>query len=311
MLQISYNISSKLKDLLQKVEGQRRTILLTPLPRKTELRLRWKAIISRIYWSLSLSENSLTKSEIVYSLTSFSKKKPGKAESHIIGYKKTLDYILHDWFVNTKPVTPETVQYIHQLSYPGKHTGSELRLKELLDYIQTNPENPIIQAAIIQIELLSLSPFTDGNESTSKLLSYVFLYKNGYDFRGLLVLEKYCRESVVSFKENVETCLRSGNLTLWLEYFIYAISQQLTEVIQQLSSKESYTDLPFSFWELNDRQKEILSVLQQPEATITNRKVQQMFKISQITASRDLAKLASLGILFPQGKGRSVYYIRF
>ncbi len=44
--------------------------------------------------------------------------------------------------------------------------------------------------------------------------------------------------------------------------------------------------------------------------TITNKKVQKLFKVSQITASRDLAKLASVGLLFTHGKGRSVYYTK-
>jgi len=35
-----------------------------------------------------------------------------------------------------------------------------------------------------------------------------------------------------------------------------------------------------------------------------------MFKVSQITASRDLSKLGALGLLFIHGKGRSVYYTK-
>lgn len=64
------------------------------------------------------------------------------------------------------------------------------------------------------------------------------------------------------------------------------------------------------FFELNDRQKSILNMLDQPTASITNRLTQKAYKVSQITASRDLAKLTTLGFLFSHGKGRSVYYTR-
>ena len=52
-----------------------------------------------------------------------------------------------------------------------------------------------------------------------------------------------------------------------------------------------------SFWDLNERQKVILGILDQPGVSITNKTVQKRFKISQITASRDLSKLAILGLL--------------
>jgi len=61
---------------------------------------------------------------------------------------------------------------------------------------------------------------------------------------------------------------------------------------------------------LNDRQNKILERLENPNLKITNKDVQKMFGVSQITASRDLSKMANLGILLPHGKGRSVFYTK-
>ena len=83
---------------------------------------------------------------------------------------------------------------------------------------------------------------------------------------------------------------------------------QLEKVTYSNLSSEDY--LPNSFWQLNDRQKSILGFLENPDATITNKRVRSLFKISQITASRDLTKLANLGLLFAHGKGRSVFYTK-
>ncbi len=309
MLNISYNVSQDLKKSLQKIENQRRIILITPISLKTELKLKWEATVKRIHWSLSFGQNTLTESEISHLLSNTSQKRLPQPQQDALRYKKASDYILQEWYVNSKPVTPKIVQYIRRLYSPGSPAGDESKLKELLDYIQTNPENPVIQAAIVQIELMSLYPFSDENERISMLMPYLFLYKNGYDFRGLLVLEKSWRKNLVSFRANIQECLRSGNLTVWLEFFALAVSDQLTESIREISSELLHNDFS-PFWEINDRQKEILSFLEQPEISITNKKVRKMFKISQITASRDLAKLTTLGLLFPRGKGRSVSYTR-
>ena len=68
--------------------------------------------------------------------------------------------------------------------------------------------------------------------------------------------------------------------------------------------------LPATFWEITTRQKEIMMYLENPTASVTNKTVQKLFNISQITASRDLARLANLGLLLAHGKGRSVYYTK-
>ncbi len=65
-----------------------------------------------------------------------------------------------------------------------------------------------------------------------------------------------------------------------------------------------------SFFDLNERQKEIISLVDKPNSKISNKHVQKIFNVSQITASRDLAKLASLGLLFAISKGRSTFYTK-
>ncbi|OGK57462.1 hypothetical protein A3H83_03340 [Candidatus Roizmanbacteria bacterium RIFCSPLOWO2_02_FULL_39_8] len=59
---------------------------------------------------------------------------------------------------------------------------------------------------------------------------------------------------------------------------------------------------------LNSRQREIIQMLEDPKSRITNKQVQKKFSVSQITASRDLAKLTIVGVLFSHGKGRSTWY---
>lgn len=311
MSDLSYNLSLSLTESLQKIENLRRKILLTPLSAKTETRLRWEAMINRIYWSLVLSANPLPKAEMVKLLTSEGKKKRfTEEEQEVISYKKALDYISQNWLVTSNHITSKVVLTLHDFACPGRLRGSEAPLKQVLDYLQASSENPVVQAGAAQIQLITLAPFSDGNGRTARLLALLFLYKAGFDFRGLLVLEEYFRRDLTSFTQNTQRLSKNQNLTLWLEYFAKGVASQLEKAQEDLTSQRSHLDLPASFWNLNDRQKEILTMLDKPDSTITNKKVKKQFKVSQITASRDLSHLAELGLIFARGKGRSIYYTK-
>ena len=184
-------------------------------------------------------------------------------------------------------------------------------LQYLLDYLQTTSGSPVIQAAIINIEMEKMQLFTEHNSLIAHLAADLFLYRYGYDFRGFLAYEAAWMEDADSFKENHGRALNAVSLTLWLEYFAQNIVRQLEGIVRSINKPKSGTiDMRESFWQLNERQKSILNYLDQPQITITNRQIQKKHKVSQITVSRDLARLTNLGFLLSHGKGRSVYYTK-
>ncbi len=312
MINLSYNLSPNLKGLIQETENLRSKILLTPLSPGTELRLRWNAMVRRIHWSLLLHENILTKAEIIKLISNASQRKRRFAdeEKEVIDYKKGMDYISQQWLVSPKNITSKTIITLNEIACHGRFKAAESSLKQILDYLQTSSEHPVIQAAIVQIVLLDLNGFSHGNRRTSRLASYLFLYKFGYDFRGFLCIDEYFKRDLTSYQEKIQAISGSGNLTLWIEYFAKGVVNQLEKALNDLLTEKYSNDLQKNFFELNDRQKEIMSLLDQPNAVISNKKVQKMFKVSQITASRDLSRLSTLGLLFTHGKGRSVYYTK-
>lgn len=316
MIKISYNISFPLKQSLHTIELLRQKMLLTPLSPKTELCFRWEATVKRLYWSLTFADQSLSKAEIAELLTTQNKKHLTARERDVLNYKRTIDYIVQNWLVSSKLVTPSTIFTLHRLACPGRLHIPEKNLIDILNHIQTGSENPIIQAAIAQIQLLSMASLadfafsTDGNRRLSQLAALLFLYKNGYDFRGMLILEEYWERHNTLFQEATAQAFKNGDITFWLKCFTQGVITQLHKVTQKFASAHTFPELSSSFWELNQRQKDILTFLEEPRRTITNRQVQRLFKISQITASRELSKLVTLGLLFTHGKGRSVYYTK-
>ena len=58
---------------------------------------------------------------------------------------------------------------------------------------------------------------------------------------------------------------------------------------------------------LNDRQKKVISILQE-EHHISNAKYQEVTKASRATAKRDLEELVHKGLIILVGTGRGAYY---
>lgn len=318
MINFSYMISVPLRETIEKIERQRVQILTTPLPSQLEMQLRFEANINRCYWSLALSRIPIVKQEVekflteeVPVITTYPSRKRKLDDAHLslFLYKQGLDYIQRDWYVNANPVSFATAMTITQFAQSKKLKIPETELIQVFDYLKNSTDHPLIQAAFAQIQIICLEPFETGNGRLSRLLSQLFLYKYGYDFRGLLVLEDYWRRDTAAFRLIREKVLDSKSLTLWFEYYTQAVSIQLDKSLQKIKAHEFAMPIK-GIWDLNDRQKAILQSLENPKITLTNRKVQSLFKISQVTASRDLTKLATLGLIAAHGKGRSVAYSR-
>ena len=126
----------------------------------------------------------------------------------------------------------------------------------------------------------------------------------------MLNLEEYYRRDIVTYHRMLEISKIQGNMTLFLEYFVYGMSASLEKIMDDIRSLKTGEYLPASFWKLNSRQKAIMETLENPEEKITNKQVQKRFNVSQITASRDLTNLTNLGLLLTHGKGRSIYYTK-
>lgn len=311
MISLAYSISPLLKEYLKSIALLREKILLAPLSPKDELKFRWEATLSRIYWSLKISGSPVERQEI-QKILSLNIKKPGPFQLEVINYKKAMDHINQNWLVNHEVITPETCLSLHRIVSPsGYFYLPPKELKQSLEYLQIKPEDPIITAALIQSLIINVAPFSKNNVPTAHLLVYLALYKDGYDFRGLMNLEEYWHRDLTRFQEIIKTSFEKSNLTPWLEYFAKSVIAQLEKaVVLSTSPVSSQSGKSLSFWELNKRQKAILSILEQPGAIINNREIQEQFKVSQITASRDLAKLVALGLVFSHGKGRSTCYTR-
>jgi hypothetical protein len=310
MVGFSYNVSLGLKKKIDEIDSLRTKILLTPIPPKAEIRLQWEAKLNKIYWILLSDNESITKSRIIKFITDNSKSVLSKEEKEINNLKKVIDFITFHYSASVKEVGCDNVLEIYKLlGSGGRLIILEEIISQFLKYLHVKKEHPIVQSGIAQIQIMRIHPFSKNNNILSMCLASVFLHKEGYDLRNLFVPEEQWVQDTKEYKEIIQST-KEGNLTFWLEYYANGLVVELDKLLKKINSLHFQTEIPASFFELNDRQREILSLMEKPEIKLTNRMVQRNCKISQITASRDLAKLASLNLVYSHGKGRSVFYTR-
>jgi len=310
MKNYSYTKTPELNGQLTRIEELRKELLLKPLSPKIELKLQWQSLIKMIHFSLAITGNIIPEDHIQKFISPEGKKQLTSKEKEVVTYKQGLDYLYHNWLVNDEQITSKSIITLYQTVFEGSLRASESEMNNSLRYIQINPEHPVIQAALAQLMIFDLYPFSQNNELFSHLVFLMFLYKNGYDFRRMVVIEELFFKDLATFKNLIAKMRRQANVTGWLEYITTNCVAQLTNVLKTIAiEKQSPSPVSYNL-QLNDRQQQITNFLSQPGTKINNALVQKMFKVSQITASRDLAKLTSLGLVFPLGKGRSTYYTK-
>lgn len=316
MQPFAYTISPYLLRHLNRLESVRQQIILFPLPPRRELGLRFQATIDRVHFGLALTDEyvhpekikAILANQIVFSIQ---KKTPYKdnLQRDVLQYKKVLDYIKREWTLSSQTISVKTLTQLYSLTGAPQVEFPETELQDIVSYLQASADNPFIQAALAKLLLRKLFSNTKESELFSTMSSYLFLYQSGMDCRELLVLEKPWVLENKLFNGYYSTSVAKPNVTGWLEYFTKTICEELEAIYQSFSQSQSKMEEE-KIGKLNERQKVIMTLLDDPQAIITNRTIQKIFHISAITASRDLAKLTLLGLLFQQGKGRSVRYTR-
>lgn len=307
-MNISYTVSPFLKAELQAIEENRDKVLLHLLSPEKERRLSWEAKINRTYYMLGAEDKKIRKNRLeqIFRETTPKKSLP-EVEEDAFRYKLALDYIEQNWTLEPSHVKERELKRL-QLILKNTQPQRIRDIKATLEFIQSTPEHPIIQAALAYEMLLTLIDEEELSARIAMLAAYIFLYKGGFDLKKQLVLEEYFVKSGHNNRETAINAMQSGNLSPFLDHFVNAMRTQVSQTL--ITRKEIGNDLLPNkvLFKLNDRQKQILTILEEPGSRLSNKNVQKLYDISQVTASRDMAKLVDLGLIRPHGKGRSVHY---
>ena len=183
-------------------------------------------------------------------------------------------------------------------------------MRELVTWLNRPSDiHPVIVSAIAQFQLVHIHPFIDGNGRTSRLLSTLYLYRAGYDFKRLFTISEYYDRDRMAFYEAIQNVRRTNmNMTGWIEFFTIGLATQLTEVRQrgEFAIRQDILALRHG---LTHRQALALGyVLEHGRITISE--FQQLFpETSRRTLQRDLRALNEKGLILRRESTNRLEYV--
>ncbi len=181
-------------------------------------------------------------------------------------------------------------------------------LDELVEYVNTTDDHPLIVAAVVHYQLVTIHPFEDGNGRTARLLSGYIMDLNGYGFNGIGSLEEYFAYDIDEYYESIQMGLPalyySGRENpphpeIWIHYFLRMVKLYSGKICDlQLASEEE--DIAGSLSLLKGREKELLQFLiKNYRGEFTPIEVSRELSVTNKTIINRLAVLVKNGFAVP------------
>ena len=191
---------------------------------------------------------------------------------------------------------------------PPEYIDIPKLLDELVDYVNTTDDHPLIIAAVVHYQLVTIHPFEDGNGRTARLMSGYILDFYGYGFGGVGSLEEYFAydsdEYYASLQMGLPVLYYSGRENpphpeIWINYFLRMV-ELYSKKVCEISKGAQADDLEGSISYLNAKEKELLVfLLKKRLLEFTPIEVSKMIGVTNKTIINRCAKLTNNGFLIP------------
>ena len=313
-----------------------------------EAQLRRQAILRMAHTSTSIEGNKLAQFEVGKVIEGKAVRGAKKDILEVENYYQALK-LLDEMAKSKGPITKEEILKLHKIVIRGlveeKKVGAfrpgdvyvlddlgdgreMLRFRapgasqvakmitELLEWLKQSKKggvHPIIRAGILHLQFVTIHPFTDGNGRVARLLTQLALYRDGWDFRKILVLEDYYNRDRMNYY-NAENKAQGKNydpdmdFSSWLEYFTGGFLIEARKVLEQIQS--------IGFGKVSKQSEQIfldkdeIQIMDFLTTTgrITSDDVVDILSVAKRTAQQKLKNLSDKKLLKLNGKGPSSYY---
>jgi Fic family protein len=190
-------------------------------------------------------------------------------------------------------------------------------MRDFVAWLRSDDElHPVLKAGIAHIHLVAIHPFWDGNGRVARGLATLVLQRSPLHFKKLLSLESYLHSQIKDCFSAIERTLGADfapryDATPWLKFWVTAVmihSMQLQAELTDWHRKMQPIYRALSAADINHRQADGL-IFAIRMGKLSRSDYIDITGVSPVTASRDLAWLASREWLTPEGEGRGRIYI--
>ena len=169
---------------------------------------------------------------------------------HYMLTESTLENPAESGVLRQTEVTAESV-------LPGEQVFPAPRAKEVpglvkqlltwLDSFEAEKLNALIQAGIVQYEIMRIHPFAAGNGLVARYLATVLLYIRNFDTKRLFSVDEYYSSNPSAYFAALNPSdAKNPDLTPWLEYFTDGVAQAVAAVKERVISLTS-EHAPYGF----------------------------------------------------------------
>lgn len=204
------------------------------------------------------------------------------------------------------------LERVHFQAPPAERLPAEM--SALLNALNAPSERPpLITAALAHLWFLTLHPFDDGNGRLARALTEWLLARAEKNSLRFYSLSAQIQREKDAYYEALERAQRGGrDVTRWIAWFVGCHARAVAEAEARLKTILDKA----SFWQahaqtaLNAHQRAMLNrLLDGFVGNLSSSKWAKICKVSQDTASREIASLVARGILRQVGQGRSTHYV--
>ena len=342
MFEPNYHYTHRMIKHLTAIAEARAIILNAPLVPKWEVSLRRDALIKNAHASTAIEGNPLSLEEVTALAEGREIMVRRRDKLEVLNYLKALEALSE--YAEKNEVILKDILEMHELVSKGTLDNPEdegaFRDRQVVvgnritgEIIFTPPPtpavpglihemlkwynsedideiDPVIEAGIVHYEFVRIHPFVDGNGRTARILAALTLVKRGFDIKRFFALDDYYDQDRRSYYEALQTVDPTiRDLTQWLDYFVEGVAVSIEAVKNEVIglSRDVKVLKEKGQTALNERQMTIVQRMIE-HGNITNKKIREMFGISNRAALNEIDKLIAMNVIKKQGEGRSTHY---
>lgn len=338
---IKIRLSNEIQRAIIEIEKLKMTSESTVLPHIVENRLRKISMKKSSYASNKLEGNPLTEAQAETAMSADPHRHMLSAEREMLNYYNALLFL--DEAVEKKtPFSVELILKVQEMvekgapkekiglrgamppgvlfavydsitgepSYiPPEYSEISELLEELVNYVNTTDDHPLIIAGVVHYQLVTIHPFEDGNGRTARLISGYVLDLFGYGFRGIGSLEEYFQYNQDEYYESLQMGLPafyySGRNNpphpeIWIMYFL-RMFKLYAKKVAALTEETTGQQLQESLSHLSQRERNFLNfILSRNVYVIRPNDVAKLSGLSRRTVQNRCIKLVQQGYLAPE-----------